>query len=87
MSNIDTTLRFTGSQSTVEGKIYKTLFDMIQNTTNWKYPIHAIIPANMFEQFNRACIHYTTGGLTIIRVMDEGMVEVKANGYYVDCGA
>lgn len=87
MSNTNTTLRIAGSRSTVEGKIHALLFGMIQNPDNWKYPIHAVIPANMFEQFNRACIYHTAGGLTITNTLDEGMIEVKANGYYVDCGS
>ena len=83
----DTQLKFTGTRSHVEGKIYSLLFDMIKNDTHWKYPIHAMIPQTMFEQFNKACIFYTSGGLTIVKTHPDSMIEVKANGYYVDCGA
>ena len=82
----DTQLKFAGSRSHVEGKIWSLLFDLIKNDENWKYPIHAIIPSSMFDQFNKACIFYTSGGLTIIKAHSDNMIEVKANGYYVDCG-
>lgn len=70
-----------------ERKMHSAFFDQIKNEENWKYPIHCIVPEHFFKQFNAACRFFTASHLEIVKHHAGGMVECKANGYYIDCGA
>lgn len=83
----DTQLKLTENRNGVDMAINGLLFNMIKNDTNWKYPVHAIIPADMFKQFDRAYAVHCCGHLIKGKEHPGGMIEVTAPGYYVDCGS
>lgn len=54
---------------------------------NWKMPIHTKINILDWDLMNAACEYHTGSSLQQVKNLTKGMVEVKADGYYLAVGA
>ena len=79
------TLRLVNHFESEQAK-HGAFFDLIKNEEHWKGPIHCIIPERDFNLFDDAVRFFTSGSLTVVK-KHGSLVECKANGYWVDCGA
>lgn len=53
---------------------------------NWKMPIHTKINVSDWDLMCNACEFYTGSSLWQVTCLDDGMMEVKADGYYMAVG-
>ena len=62
-------------------------FDALtKDMENWKMPIHTKINVSDWDLMCDACEFYTGSSLWQVACLDDGMIEVKADGYYMAVG-
>lgn len=61
-------------------------FSKVQDNSNWKNPINAIIRKESVDAVNEAILYFT-GSKPTFTNRDDGYVNVTADGYYLTIGA
>ena len=62
-------------------------FGLIQPASHWKDPIDCWIHPSKFNICKEACMFFTGSILKQVQSMGDGAIRVKADGYYLTCGA
>lgn len=68
-------------------KDLRAAFEKIQNATNWKLEIEAVVPRKDLRLYNAAAVFFAGCTLTVGRAFSRGMVAVYGVGYYRAVGA
>lgn len=60
--------------------------ELTKDMENWKMPIHTFIHIRDWDLMKAACEYHTGSSLWQVMCLDDGMMEVKADGYYMAVG-
>jgi len=69
------------------GDLGKAFDKLTEGMENWKMPIKSTIMISEWSMMNEACAWFTGSTLNKVKVIDPGMIEVEADGYYLTIGA
>ena len=68
-------------------KLGNAFAELTKDMDNWKMPIHTFIHICDWDLMKAACEYHTGSSLCQVTCLDHGIMEVKANGYYLAVGA
>ncbi len=62
-------------------------FTSVQNKKGWKYPVNAVVEADVDQELLTEAIIHFTGSVPEFIPLPNGKIRVKAVGYYIAIGA